>query len=328
MVWFSVLHLGYDPIHGSAKNTDLLIGDDQFFGYSLNLLMAGILVVQVYIYHVAFPTDPWRTKVTVYSILILEMLRTAVQINDSYQKDVRHWGDAAALDDQHLQWLSIPIITALIAAIVQSTFGWRIRVLSNSLVWPCVVWFLSIVQLVANLVNGILSVSLPVRELFLPSNPVIILWGVSTAVNDVLIAILLSFYLSRMKSAFKATNSTIAKIIRLIVGSGVLTAILAIIIILLYFFSPSEFKLFSTVLSKFYSNSLMVMLNQRMNLREPTSVVFNSLGESEVIRDDNTYHIGPLRQAPAAPGSRFDNLEACEQGAASINKGGYDDSQI
>ncbi|KAH8806618.1 hypothetical protein DL96DRAFT_1631209 [Flagelloscypha sp. PMI_526] len=287
-----------------------------FFGYSLNLLLAGILIVQVYIYHLAFPTDSWTTKTTVYSVLVLELLQTALQIHDSYQTNVQHWGDPTTLDSQHLNWFAIPIITAMTAAIVQSSFAWRIRVLSNSLVWSSIVWVMAAIQLGAGLAQGILSAPLAVHELFRRTKPTIILWGASTALNDVLIAALLSFYLTRMKSSFAETNSIVTRIVSLIVGSGVLTAVWAIIIVILYFLSPQEFAMFTNVISKCYSNSLMVMLNQRIDLRDPSKKTFHSYQQSGALREDTTFHLASIPNITEGAGDISDSWE----GASEIGK--------
>ncbi|KAH8806616.1 hypothetical protein DL96DRAFT_627165 [Flagelloscypha sp. PMI_526] len=248
-------------------------------------------------YHISFQSDPWRSKGTVYAVFVFELLQTALQMSDFYQRNVQHWGDPTTFLDQNLQWLSVTIITGISAAIVQSSFGWRILVLSNSRIWPSMVWFLAIIQLGANLANGILAKAPPLYDVHIPRSPLVILWGVSTALNDVLIAVLLSFYLRRMKSAFEDTNTTVSRIVNLIVGSGTLTAVLAIATVLLYLFSRPEFNIFPSVLSKIYANSLLVMLNQRMNFQNPTNIIFNSFRGLEETTDDNTLLLVRMPQA-------------------------------
>ncbi|KAH8806615.1 hypothetical protein DL96DRAFT_1631189 [Flagelloscypha sp. PMI_526] len=287
-----------------------------FFGYAFNLLLAGMLIVQVYIYYLAFDGDSWTTKMTVYSVFVLELTQTALQISDNYQTNVQHWGDSTTLDDQHLDWFSIPIITAMTAAIVQSSFGLRIKVLSNSLVWPSMVWFLAVVQLAAGLAQGILSAPLAVHDLFHKTKPTVILWGVSTALNDVLIAVLLAFYLTRMKSAFETTNTIVTRIVSLIVGTGALTAVWAIVIVLLYFLSPQEFGLFTSVMSKCYSNSLMVMLNQRIDLRDQAKKTLNTFRESEATREDTTFHLTTIPTSPHVAGEILDSWEVYQRATA------------
>ncbi|KAH8831391.1 hypothetical protein DL96DRAFT_1587622 [Flagelloscypha sp. PMI_526] len=237
-----------------------------FFGFPINIFLNGVLIVQVYIYSIAFPKDPWTTKAIVYVVLLLELLQTALMMQNKYQAFVVLFGTTQAIEEQGLGWFIVPVLTSITAAIVQGFFGYRILILSSSWVPACAVWLTTLLQLASGLAQGILSIGLPNHELALRTKSTVIVWTVSTAVTDVLVAALLSHYLFRMRSGIEETNSIVGRIVQLTIGTGSLTAVAAVLILILVFLAPPWFSIFTDFTSKLYSNSLMVTFNRRMIL--------------------------------------------------------------
>ncbi|KAH8834678.1 hypothetical protein DL96DRAFT_500187 [Flagelloscypha sp. PMI_526] len=196
-----------------------------WLGTFFHNILAGMLIVQVYIYYVAFPKDHWSMKGIVYLVFILEMTQTIIRAVDNFEGDVMRWGDKSFLPEQQLDWFSTPVITAVTSAIVQAYFGYRVYVFSKSWIISMFIWVPTLLQLATGVALGAISEPLPLN--LLSKNPmfkkVLPIWTASSAFTDVLIAILLTYYLYTMKSGIRQTDKLITKIIRLTVETGTVT---------------------------------------------------------------------------------------------------------
>jgi len=93
------------------------------------------------------------------------------------------------------------------------------------------------------------------------------------AASDVLIALLLCFYLRRGNSGFDKTNSIISHLVRYTVTTGLATSMLAVACLVAYFVRPNTFIFIALhfSLGRMYTNSLLATLNSRRTLRISTS---------------------------------------------------------
>ncbi|KAH8806621.1 hypothetical protein DL96DRAFT_1631218 [Flagelloscypha sp. PMI_526] len=263
-----------------------------FIGYLFNILLCGILIHQVYIYHIAFPHDLWGLKVIVYAVFLIELAQSIVQINDNFEMDVLRYGDPEMLEDSQTGWLSIPLLTSMSSAIVQGFFGYRILSLSNSWVAAGVVWFFATIHFGAGLAQGIIAKGLSLPALIVKTRVPIVIWTGSTAITDVLIAILLGYYLTKMKTGMNDTNNIVTRLVRLTVGTGFLTAIGALLILILYFEATRWIFLFAPSISKFHGNSMMIMFNRRIEIRAHQSFLEQG---GETRSEPNTFRVAPTK---------------------------------
>ncbi|KAH8806622.1 hypothetical protein DL96DRAFT_1822518 [Flagelloscypha sp. PMI_526] len=313
----------YSPIPGAYEALAPI-----FIGYLFNILLCGILIHQVYIYHIAFPDDFWGLKVIVYAVFLIELGQSIVQIKDNFEMDVLRYGDPSILEDSQTGWLSIPLlsehhpisgalqiplssIASMSSAIVQGFFGYRILSLSGSWVAAGIVWFFATIHFGAGLAQGIISKGLSLPELIVQTRVPIIIWTGSTAITDVLIAILLGYYLTRLRTGMSDTNNVVTRLIRLIVGTGFLTgnplnvfyqgiilmvhsseAIGALLILILYFEATRWIFLFAPSISKFHGNSMMIMFNRRIEIRANKSFIEPG-GQSK--SETNTFRVAPTK---------------------------------
>ncbi|KAF8671557.1 hypothetical protein AX14_005679, partial [Amanita brunnescens Koide BX004] len=51
-------------------------------GNVINLLLYGVLTVQLYLYYISFPRDPWLLKMVVYLIYVIETVCTILLTYD------------------------------------------------------------------------------------------------------------------------------------------------------------------------------------------------------------------------------------------------------
>ncbi|KAK1220233.1 hypothetical protein PQX77_017019 [Marasmius sp. AFHP31] len=76
-------------------------------------------------------------------------------------------------------------------------------------------------------------------------------------------------YLFANRSGFGSTNAILVKLIRLILGTGLLTSTVTVVDVILFtVFKQENYHLVTVrMLSKLYSNSMMVLLNARLSIR-------------------------------------------------------------
>ena len=158
-------------------------------------------------------------------------------------------------------------ITALI---VQSFFCWRIYVVSGHVSWSAFLFLLTVVQAVAGVVTGVRcaminDLSRIVKENFVASA----IWLSACSLTDTLIAISTTYLLLR-RSEFRLreVDFVIRRIVRLTVETNALTAGAALLSLLLMVVFPKNnyFMCPPYIFGKLYSNSLLVMFNNRMTL--------------------------------------------------------------
>ncbi|KAB5592810.1 hypothetical protein CTheo_3730 [Ceratobasidium theobromae] len=119
----------------------------------------------------------------------------------------------------------------------------------------------------------------------------ICLWLVSSAVADVAITGILTWYLHTHRTGFSRTDDLITRLIRVTVQTGLITTIWAVADLIIFLAVPNPLHLlFNLPLCKLYSNSLMSALNARggwdENSNEETSIHGMSMPISVV--DDKT----------------------------------------
>ncbi|KAH8810221.1 hypothetical protein DL96DRAFT_556521 [Flagelloscypha sp. PMI_526] len=251
------------------------VAGPSWLGNFFHNILAGILILQVYMYYVSFAKDHWGVKTLVYGIFLIELVQTIIRAVDKFEIDVMRYGDVAVLSEELHFWFSTPIMTAIAAAIAQTFYGYRIQVFSKSWIIPLAVWIPTLVQLGSGIALGILSEPISITEGAKDPkvNASIITWVISTAITDVLIAVLLTYFLRLRKSGIQETDDLVTKIIRLTVETGTVTAIWSILIIILFFQKPPWFVIFADTIGKLYANCMMVMFNRRVNYSEQASTV-------------------------------------------------------
>ncbi|KAK7048827.1 hypothetical protein R3P38DRAFT_3620124 [Favolaschia claudopus] len=236
-------------------------------GTLLDFLLCGTLLVQTYAYYILFPKDPFIFKILGYKKhhstscfgLPLRSATHCIPFND----DSRNY---------------IPILTVVIATLVQACFCVRITVIRKA-AWPIslLIAVISLAQLVAGVTSGTLAFiednqpdsSLPgttspnlrqhIRVILIP------IWIVGGATADILIAVTMTVLLSTA-TVNESTQSLANKIIRLVLETNSCTAAAANIGVVLYFaLPPTNLYLYVPTLALIglYANTLLVTLNNR-----------------------------------------------------------------
>ncbi|KAF9028783.1 hypothetical protein BDZ89DRAFT_1065875 [Hymenopellis radicata] len=235
-------------------------------GHFFNLILFGVLCVQVFIYFQAFLKDRLWSKCLVAWICFIEILQTILVVIDGIRVFGKGWGDARALADVGLTWFSVPAMTGIISFTAQIFFIWRIRVLSQARLIPAAAFLVSVVQCVAAVWAGIRAQQIrsftSIQSQTFSHTSV---WLGGTATADLIIAGSLVYYMRKSQSTDLASNGMYVKIIRLIVESGSLCALVAVADLGLFLgYRQTNYHLAPAIaLSKLYSNSLLAVLNSR-----------------------------------------------------------------
>ncbi|KIM49805.1 hypothetical protein M413DRAFT_21943 [Hebeloma cylindrosporum] len=243
----------------------------------LNSGLLGVLSVQIYLYYLAFPKDRMYLKCLVYGIYFLEFVQTVLVIHALFRTFVTNFGDVQALDRVETLWLSVPVLTTIDTFFVQGFYAHRISILAQSKKVAGVILILSLIQLGGGLAVGVQAQRnkyysvLNSPEIVVFANISVGIWTVGSALCDIIIAVCMTYHLSRYEPTVKETRIILKKIIRLTVETGTLTAVIGIVCFSIAILpnNPYSYKVPMAVIGKVYANSMLVLINSRMVLLGP-----------------------------------------------------------
>ncbi|KAI0358346.1 hypothetical protein OH77DRAFT_1263959 [Trametes cingulata] len=271
----------------TAESSVKLLAGPQLLGFCLSWALQGILNVQIYLYYLWFPRDPLATKLLVSAIFIYEWIQTVLVTQTAFEIDVYDFGDRTALTAFHNTWFSVTIMCAVISAVVQGYFSWRIWILSRSKLLPAVIICFSFAQMSVGVAGGVmLHVIDPTAAEASAVTPVISSWLAGAAFVDLIIALSMTYHLTRSKSGIKKTDDLVNRLVRLVVETGTLTATVAIVDLVCFTAIPNTLlhECPALVLAKLYSNTILVSLNNRAFLRHGGDNFVDSAGVTLQIR--------------------------------------------
>ncbi|KAK0454308.1 hypothetical protein EV421DRAFT_409871 [Armillaria borealis] len=242
----------------------------EIVGYLLHWGLFGTLSVQLYLYYLAFPNDRQFIKYLVYGIYIVEFVQTMLLTHDAFAIFGYGFGDLDALTDIHLYWLIVPIMSAVTACVGHVFYAYRIFILSKSRSVPAFVICICSISTVAAIITGVYCFQAgKITELNNRKVSIAVgIWRGGSALCDIIIAICMTYYLMRSKTGFRRTQIMVTKLIRLTVESGLVTAIGALLNLILFFAFRDQiyYSTLALVMPKLYANSVYMVLNSRIRI--------------------------------------------------------------
>ncbi|KAF8956586.1 hypothetical protein BDZ97DRAFT_1851021, partial [Flammula alnicola] len=215
------------------------------------------------------------TKALVYGDYILEATQTFLLTTSAFRSFATGFGNPEVLNDVDILWFSVPILSGIVAFVAQAFYAYRISVLSQKKYVAAIVMLFSLIQLGGALTIGVQLKQAKLFSNFLKTNSFIAIgiWQGGSAACDVIIAASMSYYLKSRDSGMMKTHILITSVIRLIVGTGTLTAAIAVVTLILNYLpgQPTYYQTSVSALGKLYSNSMMVMFNSRMRVTSVNS---------------------------------------------------------
>ncbi|KAJ7019499.1 hypothetical protein C8F04DRAFT_1088360 [Mycena alexandri] len=228
-------------------------------------LLQGMGLLQAYLYFFWY-ADGWMTKVTVLVVVALETFQLIMIFGSTYHYLIDGFGDFPGLLAVYWEcWVQLGATYAA-AFVVQAYFAHSIYVLQRKdKILPLVIFLFALVTFGGGLGQVILASRLVSFTQLDRVKTTTIINATFGAATDVLVAVGLSWRLQGAKGGIQATNNLLNYLIVFSINRGFLTAMAAIIQIILFFAYPGTFYFFAMVWlsGKLYMNTILATLNTR-----------------------------------------------------------------
>ncbi|KAK7014373.1 hypothetical protein R3P38DRAFT_1450128 [Favolaschia claudopus] len=233
----------------------------------LHWALFGALTVQLYFYYQAFPNDRAHVKSVVYTMYILEIIQTALITHDPVAYlGLAYDNSAVWAETVPIGWYTVPILSSIGSLIGQFFYAHRLYMLSNSYIIPVIIVLMSVVSSTGGFLDG--KYLFEGQSRLDPSAQFSGLWLAGSALTDILIAVSMIYYLSKPSYELRKTRVLVSKVIRLIIETGFVTAVVTLITIgLFYGFPEDEFYFVSAqLIPNLYANTMFAVLNSRLQI--------------------------------------------------------------
>ncbi|KAF8133565.1 hypothetical protein K438DRAFT_1739065 [Mycena galopus ATCC 62051] len=241
----------------------LLLADFLLWG------LFGTLSVQMYLYYLAFPKDRLSTKCLVYGVYTLELVETIIITRDAFATFGYGFSDISALNKINFNWLTIPVMSGLVAFIGQFFYAYRVYVLSKSHFIPVLIVVVSLISSIGGFITGGFAFQAgDLTHLNQKTHVAVGVWCGASALSDIIIAVCMTYYLSKRDTGFRQTRVLVSKVVRLTIETGSLTALAAVINLTLFFAFPDRtyYTVPAALMPKLYANSILIILNARFQI--------------------------------------------------------------
>ncbi|KAJ7635306.1 hypothetical protein FB45DRAFT_911243 [Roridomyces roridus] len=274
-----------------APDVELLFGPF-LIGLLLNTTLYGVMLVQMLMYFTRYKRDPrWFRWLAIY-LLVAETANVVFDIGLVYEPLIFRYGTLRVLTISPLMLRPDAAVTVAISTPIQLFIAWRVKVLTQKSLIPALISILAIASLAGG-ISVTVNVSLHPEYADFPNfNPYVITWLSTTAACDVCLSAALIYSLYTRKTGVGPTDRYVDRIIRLTVQTGSITAVTALLDLLVFLLKPNTTLNFiwDFPLSKLYTNALLSTLNARpwheesprdtMNVLFEQTPVIESTGES------------------------------------------------
>ncbi|KAJ3826798.1 hypothetical protein F5880DRAFT_1609904 [Lentinula raphanica] len=225
----------------------------------------GILIVQIFFYQYTFcEQDPVLIRAFVYTLAFFDLALTVMQTNFMWQILAQHWGDSTALNDAAAgATAAIPFLSGIVASLAHAFYAWRIYRLTSSKFIPILIMSVSLITCAMSGYCGIHGAQISLTH-FSEMNPEVSTWLGGSTLCDFLITIVLVLKYKKHSTSAHMRN-TLLRLITLTVETGFVTAVTALVELMLFIFNGNSTLFFIPLfmLSKMYSNCLLANLNTR-----------------------------------------------------------------
>ncbi|KAI0366218.1 hypothetical protein BV20DRAFT_1055815 [Pilatotrama ljubarskyi] len=252
---------------------------ESFFGGMLVEIMIacvlyGITTLQSFIYFQKYQNDTPSLKFMVAAIWILETVHTAFCMQVVYSYLISNFGEFEYFLSINKGVGVTVIVEVIISTLVQAFYVKRVWIMSNKAkVLTFFIGFVTFCRIGFGIGSTILSYHYDnwVNFRAHTSSLVTVSGGLgAAALVDVLVALTLSFYLTRGRTSWqKASNSKINLIMLYAVNSGAITASASVLSVILYATQTHSLVFLGLVeiQGKLYANSFLGSLNARSHIR-------------------------------------------------------------
>ncbi|KAF5349222.1 hypothetical protein D9756_009337 [Leucocoprinus leucothites] len=306
-----------------SDNVRLVLGPP-ILGAALNWFLYGILMMQYFTYLNHANRDKTRLRAVVHFLFLLDTAQTFLVMVDIFSWYVHNFGNYEALFQFSVSPVDGPLLDSIIMVTVQLVYCWRLWVLGGWKILPAVAATLALVSCISGMFIGLID---QIEGHQPPhASPVEVLWLFASAITDILIACSMGYLRPRCLKVLKyrreiVTRTTmvmVKRVLILMLETNALTAALAIALVTVEFLVVSLhgtrlYIVFGYTIGKMYSNSFMVLLNQRTSynthseVNEKLSTLnFKNRGNGRGLSCQNQRaglrNLVPMAQQPGASG--------------------------
>ncbi|CAA7266183.1 unnamed protein product [Cyclocybe aegerita] len=243
-------------------------------GYMLTWGLYGVLFVQMYLYHLAGSKDSALFQLLVCSLYAFQSAQTFLLSHSAFATFASGFGRVDLIDDIQYTWLAIPVMTSAMAFVVQNYFAHQIYKLSKSKTMPFLISLLSTTQLAGGIASGVIQHDVLIFSKFSERNVLIGtgIWNCPAVLCNIILSVCMAQQLLRNRS-WKLAPAQTPLSIRLLVQSGAVVAVLAILNLILSFLPgeppPTYWQATSCILAGGYTNTFLAGLNARIRIWHP-----------------------------------------------------------
>ncbi|KAF9460453.1 hypothetical protein BDZ94DRAFT_1265937 [Collybia nuda] len=249
-------------------------------GIILNWFLFGILIMQYFLYcmNVA-QRDHKFLRTMVHFIFLLDIVQTIMTMVDAFDWFVYNFGNADMLANFEIAAIDSPFLDGIIAFTVQIVYCWRVHKLSGWKILPSTIAFLALAGGVNGIALGVIDRVIKTATNFKSGYLIpTMIWLWCSAATDILIASSMTYLLLKLRS--ERTSKTVLEVMRRLVmltlETNLLTTTVAIAAAVMLLIKPIGLPFTNIhlacgyVLGKLYSNSFLVLLNQRVYYEGPS----------------------------------------------------------
>ncbi|TDL30100.1 hypothetical protein BD410DRAFT_52443 [Rickenella mellea] len=247
-------------------------------GLVLATLLFGILTLQCYIYFTDYPEDRRIVKGFIGFLWFFNGAHVAIIAAGIYHYLIKNFTDPAALRKPNWAIILHVFLNSFIAWLVQLFFAWRVwGVSQRNKYLTAVIVALACLQFAFGTKSSAIGFDGNVSSFDTVGTPrVEFLMGMyfgNTLLCDLVITSSLCFILNKSRTGFKRTDSIINQLMLFSLSTGIVTSIFAVVNLVVFFTMPTNLVHLAVgfLLSKLYSNSLLVHLNIRDTIRHKIS---------------------------------------------------------
>ncbi|KAJ7648109.1 hypothetical protein FB45DRAFT_1020318 [Roridomyces roridus] len=193
-------------------------------------------------YYQAFPGDRLWVKSLVYTICALELAMTMTIIHSGFAQFGYGFANPSSISKVPIAWVMVPIVGALVGFAAQSFYAYRIHVLSGAILIPGIIIAISLTSSGSALTYSAFNSQMDTILVLQPSDRTfvaLVVWCGASALCDILIAICMTYCLTKSgATGLRQTRAMVSRLTRLIIETGILTALVATTTLALFIAFP------------------------------------------------------------------------------------------
>ncbi|SJK98428.1 uncharacterized protein ARMOST_01695 [Armillaria ostoyae] len=176
----------------------------------LSILLLGAMIVQLYIYFDRYPKDNIWLKVFIVVLFTLDILNSVFTIMWVYKLLIDNFGNFVALNKSDWTVMTDPLLTGVMAGMVQVFFAWKIWVLTKNYFYVGAILICALTSSAGGMATSIAGIPLmdsaDWNELRNKLYKFSLVWLAPAALGDLIITFVITICLQRAKGSIRRTN--------------------------------------------------------------------------------------------------------------------------